>query len=110
MDLQDRVPSEELTELKRTWSLSSDIVRQKIAASPIQANHNLATTADHRIRVATLSQKSVIAHAFAKQSTLSQDPAIDGKCLASDTTRHLIGGNHETIFGGFSGNLLSRSI
>ena len=32
MDLQDRVPTEELTELKHTWSLSSDIVRQKIAA------------------------------------------------------------------------------
>jgi hypothetical protein len=62
------------------------------------------------IQVATLSQKSVIAHAFAKQSTLSQDPAIDGKCLASDTIRYLIGGNHEIIFGGFARNLLSRSI
>jgi hypothetical protein len=76
----------------------------------IEVNHNLATTVDHRIRVATLSQKSVIAHAFAKQSTLSRDPAIDGKCLASDTTRYLMGGNHEIIFGGFSRNLLSRSI
>ena len=110
MDVQDRIPAEELTELKRTSSLSSDIVRQKIAASLNRGKSQSPTTADHRTRVATLSQKSVNAHAFAKRFALAQDPAIDGKCLASDTTRYLIGGNHETIFGGFSRNLLSRSI